>query len=45
MPKLMLNFSGNREELHGKLKKWCEENDRDMTKTIMSLIRKHLNNN
>ena len=44
MSKLQLNFRGDKEELHQRLKRWCQESDRTMNGTILELIKAHLKN-
>jgi len=44
-PILMLQFRGNRREMHAQLKKWCEKSDRSMVGTVMELIKIHLKKN
>jgi len=45
MSKYQLNFTGDKEELHQMLKKWCEQENKIMNGTIISLIEKHLKDN
>ncbi len=40
--KLLISFSGNKADLHKKLKRWCVESDKSMNGTIIELIEKHL---
>ena len=43
MKKLILRFSGNKEQLHKQLKAWAVESETSMNGTVISLIERHLN--
>ena len=42
MSKFQLNFVGKKEELHQRLKKWCDQENKIMNGTIIKLIENHL---
>ena len=44
MKRLIISFSGNKEELHKKLKAWAVESETSMNGTVIALIEKYLKN-
>ena len=44
MKRLIINFTGTKEELHKQLKTWCVKAEKSMSKTVISLIENKLKN-
>lgn len=45
MKRLLINFCGNKKQLHKQLKIWCAKADKSMSGTVVELIEEHLKNN